>query len=190
MMDRINFNAGGDTLVLNSDGLPLSVVPMSTLSWRDSIKAMYLDHVDVLHTYEDWVVRSPSTEVAVPAVVMMRNWVRMGRTVKFSRQNVYTRDRYTCQYCNKHFHADDLSMDHVVPRLHGGKTVWDNIVTACKPCNHAKSHFTKMKPLNAPRKPGYHEFVEILKEKSITIRHPSWNFYLMWPDDKVKVTNK
>jgi len=186
-MIDITFNVGGDTLVLNSDGLPLSMIPVSTINWREAIRAVYLDQVDVLEVHEDWTVRSPSVEMNVPAVVMTRSWVRMGRTVKFSRSNVYLRDRHRCQYCNEEFSHDALTLDHVIPRMNGGKTVWDNVVAACSPCNHAKSHFTKMKPRNAPRKPSYGEMLNIMKDKQITIRHSSWNTYLQWPEDKVKL---
>lgn len=185
MTTNMNIVVGGDTLVLNSDGLPLDLIPVSTVNWRDAIKAFYQDNVEVLHTYDDWVVRSPSIELQVPAVIMMRRWVKIGRTVKFSRRNVYTRDHYTCQYCNERFKHDDLTMDHVIPKLEGGKTTWGNIVAACSPCNHQKSHFHKMKPTHAPRKPTYGEMTSILQESTITIRHPSWNFYLGWPEERV-----
>lgn len=183
----MSINVGGDTLVLNSDGLPLDIIPVSTVNWRDAIKALWQDNVQVLHSYEDWVVRSPSVELQVPAVIMMRQWVKMGRKVKFSRRNVYIRDRFTCQYCNEVFDHEDLTLDHYVPRLNGGRTEWSNIVSACSPCNHAKSHFSKMKPTNLPRKPTYGEMVNILRTSPITIRHESWNHYLGWPDELVNI---
>ena len=183
----MNIHVGGDTLVLNSDGLPLDIIPISTVSWRDAIKAQYQGNVDVLHHYSDWVVRSPSVELQVPSVIMMRQWVKMGRKVKFSRRNVYIRDRFTCQYCNEVFPHDQLTLDHVVPRLEGGKTVWNNISSACSPCNHEKSHFHKMKPRVPPRKPSYGEMLAILRTSRITIRDPAWNYYLGWPDELVTI---
>lgn len=187
MMDKVQISSGGDVLVLNNDGLPLSVLPISTMNWRDAVKAMYLDQIDVLHTYEDWTVRSPSIEISVPAVVMTRQWVRMGRAVKYSRENVYLRDNYTCQYCHDQFPHDDLTLDHVIPRHNGGKSVWTNMVASCGPCNHKKSHFSLMKPAAAPRKPTYGEMIKVLKTKELTIRHPSWNYFLGWPEDKVSL---
>jgi 5-methylcytosine-specific restriction endonuclease McrA len=186
-VDKLNFTASNDTLVLNSDGLPLSVIPVSTINWRDSITSTYLDQIDVLHSYEDWVVRSAYAEFNVPSVIIMRNWVRIGRTVKYSRQNVYLRDRFTCQYCGVKFLKDDLTLDHFIPKTNGGKSEWKNIVTSCKPCNHSKGHASGWKPLNLPRKPSYGEMVNILKESPITIRHPSWNFYLGWPEELVTI---
>ncbi len=186
-MDNMNIYVGGDTLVLNSDGLPLDLLPVNTVSWRDAIKAIYQDNVAVLHTYDDWVVRSPSVTMEVPAVIMMRQWVKMGRQVKFSRRNVYLRDHYTCQFCMNKFAHEELTLDHVVPRKNGGKTVWNNIVAACSPCNHAKSHHSKMVPARPARKPTYGEMTKALQESTISIRHPSWNIYLGWPEDKVTI---
>lgn len=187
-MDNIQYAAGNDTLVLNTDGLPLSVIPVSTINWRDAITNVFQDDVDVLHTYDDWIVRSAYAAYEVPAVVMMRRWVKVGRTVKYSRQNVYLRDRHTCQYCHVKFHKDELTLDHYVPKTDGGKSSWNNMVTACKPCNHAKGHAREgWVPRNLPRKPSYGEMVSILQESPITIRHPSWNFYLGWPEELVRL---
>jgi 5-methylcytosine-specific restriction endonuclease McrA len=187
-MDRHTINAGNDTLVLNSDGLPLSVIPVSTINWREAFTNVYLNKVDVLHTYDDWRVRSAHDEWEVPAVVIMRDWVKIGRTAKYSRANIYLRDRHTCQYCGEKFHKDDLTLDHYVPKTVGGKSEWKNIVTACKPCNHAKGDKrTGWTPRNMPRKPSYGEMVGILQESAITVRHPSWNFYLGWPENLVQV---
>ena len=64
--------------------------------------------------------------------------VRKRRGIRFSRANVYQRDGYRCQYCRQKFSARELSYDHVVPRAAGGRTCWENIVTACRPCNTRK----------------------------------------------------
>jgi len=77
--------------------------------------------------------------------------------VKFSRVNVLTRDNFTCCYCGKKLPAKDLNYDHVVPRKQGGKTVWDNIVASCYPCNDKKAGRTPqqagMKLLRKPHRP-------------------------------------
>jgi hypothetical protein len=56
--------------------------------------------------------------------------------VKLTRREVFIRDHYTCQYCGRQ--SGDLTIDHVVPKSKGGQHVWDNVVSACKPCNHRK----------------------------------------------------
>ncbi len=131
--------------------------PQAILRWQDAVTMLYLDKADVLVAY-DAVVRSPSIELDVPAVVRMhRAPHNVKRGVKFSRINVYTRDKFTCQYCRQKFPSFLLSYDHVTPRCAGGRTEWANIVTACKPCNNKKAHRTcdeaGMWPLNAPIKP-------------------------------------
>lgn len=188
MEHKINFDSGGDVLVLNSDGLPVNVLPISTMSWRDAITAMWNDSIEAIEYYDDWVVRSPSIEMRVPAVVMTKAYVKPGRHMKFSRSNVFLRDNHLCQYCMNKFGYDDLTMDHVVPRKDGGKTTWDNIVAACGPCNAMKGHGRHMKPKNDPYRPSYYEMANKAKSRPIVVKHPSWNNYLMWPEDKIRLS--
>ena len=81
----------------------------------------------------------------------------MKRGVKFSRINVFARDEFRCQYCGARRPVHELNYDHVVPRVQGGKTVWENIVTSCYECNARKRGRTPeqagMKLLRAPTKP-------------------------------------
>ena len=182
-----------DTLILNADGLPLSVVPLSTLQWQQSIKLMFLENASILATYEDWSVHSPSTTVEVPAVLMLRDYVKVGRGVKFSRANVLLRDDFKCQYCGmdgKH-NKGLLTLDHVVPRFHGGKTRWENVVAACSSCNLEKAHFMKMKPVcGEPRRPSYYELVAKAQMLSIEVPHESWAQFTGWDPSLVTVKPK
>lgn len=187
-MAKYNLQRGGDTLVLNNDGQPLSVFPLSTISWRDAVSSVFTEDFDVLETYEDWVVRSPSTSIAVPAVVMTKKYVKASRAVRFSSYNVYLRDDFTCQYCNQRFSEDELTKEHVHPKKLGGKSNWENIVAACQPCNQRKSHYLEMKPRVKPRRPSYYEMVAKIKNFPITARHQSWLPYLDWPEHLIKVT--
>jgi len=177
------------TLILNANGTPLSVFPMSTFHWEEAIKQLWLDRADVLSEYEDWVVNSPSVSFNVPAVIMLRDYVKTARTVRFSRENVLLRDEYTCQYCGTKFHDnhDALTYDHVIPRSLGGKTNWTNISSACQSCNLEKSHFMKMKPIHEPKRPTYFELVNKRQKFSIDIPHESWNDYLGWDANLVNI---
>jgi len=94
--------------------------------------------------------------------------------VRFSKGNVYLRDQYSCLYCSKPVNNATATMDHVVPLSKGGKTNWENIVTACSPCNTKKANHTHMKPAYAPYKPGYYELVRKRKQLPFNLRHPSW----------------
>ena len=85
-------------LVLNADFRPLSYYPLSLWAWQDSIKAVFLDRVNIVSNY-DKTVRSPSFEMRLPSVVSLRSYVRPSRHPAFTRFNVFLRDRFTCQYC-------------------------------------------------------------------------------------------
>ncbi len=132
-------------------------LPIKVLRWEDAVKMRYEGTADVVAEYEAEIC-SPSVTWKVPAVLRLRKLSRSDkRGVKFSRVNVYQRDGYRCQYCRQKFTARELSYDHVVPRSAGGRTTWDNIVTACKPCNTRKANRTcdesGMWPLSPPRQP-------------------------------------
>jgi 5-methylcytosine-specific restriction endonuclease McrA len=132
--------------------------PLRVLTWQDAVKMIYEGTVDVLAEYDE-VIRSPSTSWMMPAVVRLRRNVnRRQQGVKFSRMNVYQRDRFTCQYCGQRFGWGELTYDHLWPRSRGGRTEFSNIVTACKPCNARKGHRTcdeaGMFPLYPPRQPA------------------------------------
>lgn len=182
----------GDTLILNANGQPLSVFPISTFTWEEAVKQMWLDRVDVLAEYEDWEVRSPSTTFKVPAVLMLREYVKAGRTVRFSRENLLLRDEYKCQYCGADFqhNHDALTYDHVIPRHRGGKTKWENIVAACSSCNLEKSHFMKMKPNTEPKRPTYFELVNKRMKFPIEIPHQEWNNFLGWDEALVRIQKR
>jgi 5-methylcytosine-specific restriction endonuclease McrA len=179
-----------DTLILNADGLPLSVVPLSTLPWQAAIKLMFLEGASVLAEYESWDVHSPSTTIHVPAVLMLRDYKNVARGVKFSKANVFLRDDHKCQYCG--VKAADLNgpltLDHVVPRFHGGKTRWENVVAACSKCNLEKAHFMTMKPrCGAPKKPTYYELVGKSKNTTLEVPHESWIEFTGWDPELVTV---
>ena len=116
--------------------------PLKIVRWEDAITMLYLGKVDSVVDYDE-EIRSPSTAMKVPAVIRLRrNIGTKKRGVKFSRVNVFTRDGYRCQYCNERMSGAKLTYDHVRPRCAGGRTVWTNIVTACRPCNAEKGHRT------------------------------------------------
>ena len=136
-----------DVLLLNSDYQPMNVVPLSTVPWQDAISGICKGIFEVVHYYDDWVVRSPSTEIRVPSVIVTKNYVHIrNKYVKKSRQNIYLRDKFTCQYCGGTYAHRHLNLDHVVPRSKGGSSDWDNLATSCIPCNNLKADGTKMRP--------------------------------------------
>ena len=167
-------------LFLNADYNPLSVAPLSTITWKEAVKLMYLDQVDVLEYYDDWYVHSPSVTMQVPSVVVSRTYVKVSRSVKFNKHNLCIRDEFSCQYCGQHMSKHALTMDHVIPRMKGGKTNFNNIVLACTPCNTAKGHRDRMKPRKTPERPTLAEIMGKARRMPITIPHGSWIPYIGW----------
>jgi 5-methylcytosine-specific restriction endonuclease McrA len=166
-----------DTLLLNKDASPISMLPLSAVSWQEAIKYMCLDRVTVLEWYDDWIVRSSSWETRVPAVMMVKDYVKQKTYPRFSKFNVTLRDRFECQYCGTDVTTKSVTMDHVYPISRGGKTCWENIVAACGPCNANKGS-KLIKPRREPYQPTYYELVNIRKELPFTIKHPSWEDYI------------
>jgi 5-methylcytosine-specific restriction endonuclease McrA len=155
-------------LVLNASWEPYRVV-----SWQRAILLLMGGKIEVLDSYEI-LVRSPSVSLQIPSVVRMKKFVipkRRNAIVRFSRQHVFLRDDHRCQYCRNVFPAKDLTLDHVVPVVRGGKKTWSNIVTCCAGCNQRKGARTPYEAgfvgFRAPREPD-HGFIPdllLLKEK-------------------------
>jgi 5-methylcytosine-specific restriction endonuclease McrA len=117
--------------------------PMTTISWRKAITLLTLGKVEVVEEYSGRSVRSTSIVFRLPSVVRLLNRFRRQRPhVRYSKQNVFARDRWTCQYCGQRRPVSELTVDHVVPRALGGKTAWDNVVTSCMACNSQKANRT------------------------------------------------
>ena len=121
-------------LVLNADYRPLSYYPLSLWSWQDSIKSVFLDRVTIVSNY-DRVIRSPSLYMKLPSVIALKSYISPLSNPNFTRFNVFLRDKFSCQYCGS---KSELTFDHLLPRSKGGKTDWDNVVTACSNCNVKK----------------------------------------------------
>jgi 5-methylcytosine-specific restriction endonuclease McrA len=140
-------------LVLTSWYMPVRIV-----TWQDAITDLVQGKVEPLVNYSE-EIRSPSTVIRCPAVVrILRPTKGMKKGIKFSKQNVAARDGHRCQYCLVRLTLSQITYDHVFPRSRGGETNWDNIVTACRPCNFKKEDKTPqeagMKLHSIPRKPG------------------------------------
>lgn len=168
------------TLVLNADYRPLSYYPLSLWSWQDAIKAVFLDRVNIVSEY-DHAVRSPSIELRIPSVVSLKNYVKPARYPAFTRFNVFLRDQFSCQYCGS---TRDLTFDHLIPRSKGGQTTWENVITACSPCNLRKankySHEIGMHPRNRPFQPTVYELHNNGRLFPPNHLHESWMDYLYW----------
>lgn len=167
-------------LVLNADYRPLSYFPLSLWPWQEAIKASFLDRVQIIAEYDE-VVRSPSIEMRIPSVVVLRDYVRPALYPAFTRFNLFLRDEFACQYCGG---GGDMTFDHVIPRSRGGRTTWENVVAACSPCNLAKANHTVAEARMSLRKPPNRPTAEALRNTGRkfppNLLHESWLDFLYW----------
>jgi len=173
-------------LVLNADFRPLSYFPLSLWSWQESVKAVFLDRVNIVSEY-DRTVRSPSFEMRLPSVIALKDYVPQARRPAFTRFNVFLRDRFSCQYCGGRLPTPDLTFDHVIPRSRGGRTSWGNVVTACGGCNLRKGNrmpaVAQMQPRDKPRAPTAYELQEHGRAFPPNFLHESWRDFLYWDSE-------
>ena len=167
-------------LVLNADYRPLSYYPLSLWSWQDSIKSVYLDRVTIVNNY-DRVVRSPSFYMKLPSVIALKSYIKPQSNPNFTRFNVFLRDKFSCQYCGS---KSELTFDHLLPRSKGGKTDWNNVVTACSSCNVKKGgrliNHSEMTLSQKPFQPSTEDLHKNGKNFPPNFLHKSWIDYLYW----------
>jgi len=166
-------------LVLNADYTPLSYYPLSLWPWQTSVKAVVLERVDILECYSR-AVHSPSWTMQVPSVIALRQYVKPSQFPAFTRFNVFLRDRFVCQYCGS---PRNLTFDHVTPRRLGGKTSWENILTACAPCNLKKGGRTPEQarmPVVHPIRPTNWQLQERGRGFPPNYLHETWRDWLYW----------
>lgn len=138
--------------------------------WRDLSTAAH--HDDTVGTI--------SFKIRVPRVILLAVFDRLPKKeVKFTRHNIFERDKNTCQYCGKVFDRRDLNLDHVIPRDRGGPTSWENIVCSCIRCNTRKANHSPaevgMRLVRKPKRPKWRPFVHVTL--GVTV-HDSWKHFL------------
>ena len=162
-------------LVLNRLYQPINVTTVRrafTLLYQGTAKA--IDKEFQTFDFESWaalsaevhdqdVVHTVAAVIRVPRVIMLQVYDRLPRMhVRFSRQNIYLRDKCTCQYCGQKLPRNELNLDHVIPRSKGGRTTWENVVCSCIPCNLTKGSRTPleagMQLMKRPARPRWSPF--------------------------------
>ncbi|MFM2294512.1 MAG: hypothetical protein RLZZ350_925 [Verrucomicrobiota bacterium] len=126
-------------------------------------------------------VNTIAFKIRVPRVILLMVYDHMPKKeVKFTRHNIFERDKNTCQYCGKIFERSDLNLDHVVPRDRGGPTTWENIVCSCIPCNTRKANRTPQEAglhlVKKPKRPKWRPFVQI--NFNVLQQHDSWRHFV------------
>ena len=178
--DRLRHPDGCPALALNADYTPLSYYPLSVWPWQTAVKAVFLDRVDIVAEY-DREVCSPTARIKLPSVIALKQYVRPSEFPAFTRFNLFLRDRFSCQYCGA---THDLTFDHVVPRAQGGRTTWENVATACAPCNLRKGGRTPKQaamPLHVqPIRPTSWQLQEQGRRFPPNHLHETWHDWLYW----------
>lgn len=173
-------------LVLNADFRPLSYFPLSVWSWQDAVKAVFLDRVSVVSEYER-KIHSPTFEMRLPSVIALKEYVPAARRPAFTRFNVFLRDRFCCQYCSGDFATNELTFDHVIPKSRGGRTSWQNVVTACSPCNLFKGNMLLKESglvlRTVPSEPSTQMLQEHGRAFPPGYLHESWRDFLYWDSE-------
>lgn len=178
-------------LVLNRHWLAID-----TVSVRRALCMLYMDVARAvapetfeLHDWGSWAalqvedgqprIRSVRFEIRVPEIVLLHVFDRVPRKrVIFSRRNLFRRDQFTCQYCGRQPGRDELSIDHINPRSHGGKSTWANCVVACLKCNKRKADRTipesGLALIRVPQEPTWSPYLSL----NLGRRRVSWEKFI------------
>lgn len=122
-------------LVLNQSYQPIHLITVKkaiVLAWRDKVETVEVS---------DQMLNTPTSQYPMPLVVRLKGKVKYNpfRRVELNRRNIFKRDGNVCAYCGS---DDNLTIDHVLPKSRGGRTTWENVITACHICNNKKDNKT------------------------------------------------
>lgn len=176
------------TAALNEGVLVLNRLwqAVNVCSVRRAVGLLFQGHAQVVfedrgqlitYTFNDWrdfsletgadgteYLRTINYRLLIPKIILLQHYDKLPiKDVKFTRANIFERDRNTCQYCGRAFDRRELNLDHVIPKDQGGHTTWTNIVCSCKKCNTRKGNRTPrqagMHLVRKPKKPSWHPFL-------------------------------
>lgn len=138
-------------------------------SWRDLAVGMGDESVGLVNQ----VIR-------VPRVILLVAYDRVPkRQVRFSRYNIYARDKCTCQYCQRRLPRSELNLDHVIPRTQGGTSTWENVVCSCHECNRLKGGRTPVQAgMALARQPVRPKWTPFMQETFSMSRYKEWTPFL------------
>lgn len=156
--------------------LSSSYQPIAFCSMRKALNLIFLEKAEIIEPREDAVLRGVFRTFDCPSIIRLKNTYRgLVTKVQLNRKNVMKRDGFRCMYCGN---TSDLTIDHIVPKSRGGKTSWDNLVTACNGCNNKKDnkflHESGMKLRTIPKTPNR---IIFLRQEVKTIEE-NWKPYL------------
>lgn len=161
-------------LLLNATYEPLTVV-----SLRRAVVLLLKEKAEILEATERRI-RAANISLPMPLVIRLVYYVRVPRRLRvpLTRRAVMIRDGYTCQYCGAQASRGMLTIDHVLPKVRGGRTLWENLVCACKECNLRKGSRTPeeagMRLLKRPERPKFVALVLLSQASDYAV----WNKYI------------
>ncbi len=147
----VNSSLFAPVLVLNANFEPLNVCNV-----RRAIGLILKDKATMIMDGRG-VIKTTRVSFPIPSIIRLEYMVKRPRPiVKLTKNEIFRRDNYTCQYCGKI--PKQLTIDHIVPRRLGGPHSWENLATACPACNHRKGgrmleHVPNMKLRRKPKSP-------------------------------------
>ncbi|BBB66734.1 hypothetical protein UNDYM_2481 [Undibacterium sp. YM2] len=134
-------------LVLDIAGVPYDWISQNDAATQYAAKKVAWDIGDqVIMLRGGYNKDGVQSKIFIKPIISIRNSERMSRNSRHQiplgdgNRLLYARDRHICAYCGETFPYQELSRDHILPTSRGGKDVWENCVTACKECNHAKGN--------------------------------------------------
>jgi len=173
-----------ETLVLNTAGTPISIVP-----YRKVLTRVWNHTAIVLKSYEGTIIKSAGDFfLPIPSVVQcdrVHYTPRFTKTLPFTRMNVYLRDKGHCMYCGKKVGLNSFSFDHYIPKCQGGRTSWENILICCLRCNSKKGNKPASKfkePIRRPYAPQLDKAapVHLVNKLAAEIPVKSWQDFIYW----------
>lgn len=163
-------------LVLNHNYEPLNICRL-----KRAIILIFNKKAELLE-YDSAKIRTVNSTLEVPSVIRMLYYIRRPKpNIQLTRNNIFARDNYTCQYCGKM--TKDLTLDHIIPKRLGGKSTWENLVSACKTCNNKKGEKTlqqvNMQLIKQPKALTYYPGFNLNKNSKMPL-NDSWRRYLTY----------
>lgn len=158
-------------LVLNQDYSPLTVCTV-----QRAFLLVFLKKAEMLHSATTHMLRTVKKSYPMPSVIRICSYIRVPyKSVVLTRNNVFKRDNFNCQYCGS---GKDLTLDHLIPVSKGGKSTWTNLVTACRSCNARKGNYTPedvgLVLARRPYKPSFLMFLNDFSE----MKYHEWKQFL------------
>lgn len=160
--------------------LDQSFLPVSQTSWKRALRLVLLEKAEIVAGVADRLIRSAGQVLQRPAVIRLFQSVKRKHGVRFTPDSIYLRDKGKCAYCRVELTLKQSTQDHVQPKSRGGKTVWENIVLCCFPCNQKKGDRT-------PAEAGFTLHVKPTKPHSLPPRirvsgpmPDAWAHFMPW----------